>query len=116
MIDNLSSLLYQLSILENGRGTHNRSLSQVQEKCSGGEEKKSSTDCDVAEESPSIKGKYHEHNVLPKVSLSSSTGKVYACLSQCFGQGGCYFGCDKTVYLQLYPYTKFFDTRQLRIS
>ena len=38
------------------------------------------------------------------------TSYVCAYLSQCFGQGGCYFGCDKTVCLQLHPYNTFFDT------
>jgi len=44
-------------------------------------------------------------------SISTDQQAEFACLSQFFGQGYCYFGCDKAVYLQLYPYTTFFDTR-----
>ena len=44
------------------------------------------------------------------------TSYVCACLRQRFGQGGCYCGCDKTVCLQLHPYTTFFDTPQQWLS
>jgi len=35
---------------------------------------------------------------------------VCACLNQFFGQRGCQFGCDITVYLQLHPCTTFLIT------
>jgi len=51
-------------------------------------------------------------------AVLSWTNKLRLCFcwSQGFGQDGCYFGCDETVYLQLCPYTTFFATPQLRVS
>jgi len=55
---------------------------------------------------------------LEKHSIPQYYRSLISCVFayQCFGQGGCYCGCNEIMYLQLYQRTTLFHTLQFRIS